>query len=157
MPLERIQYPKRPSFWVLLQEISSGAKKTEGWQDRHADRYYEEVRKRAPGVDAKKIAAYTDFTEEQVEDIRQHMFLRIQPLDYGQKMERFAADYSQAITWQRLTEGKGTELDILMLRHEYLELTEMRIHGYNYDEAHRIANQTYDWWTAYFEEYLKEE
>lgn len=108
-------------------------------------------------MDAKKIAAYTDFTEEQVEDIRQHMFLRIQPLDYGQKMERFATDYSQAITWQRLTEGKGTELDILMLRHEYLELTEMRIHGYNYDEAHRIANQTYDWWTAYFEEYLKEE
>ena len=58
------------------------------------------------GVDAKKIAAYTDFTEEQVEDIRQHMFLRIQPLDYGRKMERFEADYPQAITWQRSQRGK---------------------------------------------------
>ena len=146
----------RETSGVQLQEISSGAKKTKGWKDRHAERYYEEVRKRAPGVDAKKIAAYTDFTEEQVEDIRQHMFLRIQPLDYGRKMERFEADYPQAITWQRLTEGKGTELDILMLRHEYLELTEMRLHGYNYDEAHRIANQTYDWWKAYLKNHPEE-
>lgn len=146
----------RETSGVQLQEISSGAKKTKGWKDRHAERYYEEVRKRVPGVDAKKIAAYTDFTEEQVEDIRQHMFLRIQPLDYGRKMERFEADYPQAITWQRLTEGKGTELDILMLRHEYLELTEMRLHGYNYDEAHRIANQTYDWWKAYLKNHPEE-
>lgn len=154
--LERAFGEWRETSGVQLQEISSGAKKTKGWKDRHAERYYEEVRKRAPGVDAKKIAAYTDFTEEQVEDIRQHMFLRIQPLDYGRKMERFEADYPQAITWQRLTEGKGTELDILMLRHEYLELTEMRFHGYNYDEAHRIANQTYDWWKAYLKNHPEE-
>ena len=128
---------------------SSGAKKETGWRDRHAERYYEEVRKRKAGVDARKIAAYTEFTEEQIEDIRQHMFLRIQPLDHGRIYARFEPDYDQAEAWQRLTEGRGTELDVLMLRHEYLELTEMRLHGYNYDEAHEIANRQFDWWKAY--------
>lgn len=126
----------------------SGAKKTTGWQDRHARRYYEEVRSRKSGVDAEKIAKYTDFTKEQVEDIRQHMFIREQPLENGTRMARFEPDYDQAQAWQRLTEGKGTENDILLLKHEYLELTEMREKGYNYDEAHAVANAVYDWWSA---------
>lgn len=132
--------------------LSSGAKKTPGWEDRHAERFYEEVRKRAAGVDAAKIAKYTDFTEEEVEDIRQHMFIRIQPLDNGTRMERFAPDYYQAQAWQRLTEGQGTETDKVLLHHEYLELTEMRLHGYNYDEAHEIANKEFDWWSALVKE-----
>lgn len=129
--------------------FSTGAKKTFGWKDRHAERYYEEVRHRSPGVDAKRIAKHIDdFTEEQLEDIRQHMFIREHPLDNGQVIGRFAEDYDQAVAWQRLTEGKGTDIDVLMLKHEYLELTQMRLHGYNYDKAHNIANQTYNWWDA---------
>ena len=130
----------------------SGAKKTPGWQDRHAERYYEEVRHRKPGVDASKIAKHTEFTEEQAEDIRQHMFIREQPLENGTRIARFAPDFDQAQAWQRLTEGRGTDTDILMLKHEYLELTEMREHGYNYDEAHAIANEKYNWWEAVFNE-----
>ena len=130
----------------------SGAKKTPGWQDRHAERYYEGVRRRKPGVDASKIAKHTEFTEEQAEDIRQHMFIREQPLENGTRIARFAPDFDQAQAWQRLTEGRGTDTDILMLKHEYLELTEMREHGYNYDEAHAIANEKYNWWEAVFNE-----
>ena len=134
----------------------SGAKKTTGWQQRHAETYYEEIRNRKPGVDAEKISKYTDFTKEQAEDIRQHMFIREQPLDNGTRMERFAPDYEQAQAWQRLTEGKGTETDVLLLKHEYLELTEMRKHGYNYDEAHDIANSVYNWWNAVVNQKKKE-
>lgn len=138
------------------ETISSGAKKGPGWKDAHAYRFYEEVRKRKPGVDASKIAKYTDFTEEQAEDIRQHMFIREQPLDFGTRIARFTPDYEQAEAWQRLTEGRGTETDILLLKHEYLELTEMRKHGYNYDEAHDIANSRYNWWEAFQKEESKE-
>ena len=137
--------------------FASGAKKTAGWMGRHAKKYYEEIRKRAPYVDAKKIAKHTDFTVEEVEDIRQHMFLRIQPLDNGRVMERFAPDYFQAVAWQRLATGQGTETDILMLKHELLELTEMREHGYNYDGAHAIANQKYNWWKRMQEQGFGEE
>lgn len=79
------------------------------------------------------------------------MFLRLQPLDNGSRMARFAPDFDQAQAWQRLVDGKGTDIDRILLEHEYLELTEMREHGYNYDEAHEIANKRFDWWTAFEE------
>jgi SPP1 gp7 family putative phage head morphogenesis protein len=121
----------------------TGAKKTEGWQDRHADSYYEAVRKRAPGVDAQKIAQYTIFKQKAVEEIRQHVFVKSHQLKEGYK--RFAPDYQQSQAWQRLTEGRGTETDLLFLKHEYVELTQMRIHGYTYDVAHVIANNRHNW------------
>ena len=131
----------------------SGAKKTPGWQERHAELYYEEVRNRKPYVDAAKIAKYTnDFTAEQIEDIRQHMFVRIQPLDNGTIFARFDPDFDQAQACQRLTEGEGSKTDLIMLHHEYLELTEMRINGYNYKKAHSIANKSYNWWQAVLDE-----
>lgn len=140
--------PKNERLWVCegasVKLQSSGAKKTPGWKKRHAERYYEEIRKRAPGADAAKIVRYTDFSVDQIEDIRQHMFIREQPLEHGTRMARFDPDFHQAQAWQRLTEGRGTELDILMLRHENLELTEMRKYGYNYDEGLEIANRTYN-------------
>ena len=127
---------------------SSGAKKTHGWKSRHAELYYEEVRNRKSGVDAKKIAKYTMFTEKAVEEIRQHMFIRLQPLDNGTRIARFDPSYRQAQAWQRLTEGKGDEVDVLLLKHEYYELTKMRLHGYNYDEAHALTDLVYNWWQA---------
>lgn len=111
--------------------------------DRHAERYYEDVRKRAEGSDAKKIAAHTPFKESAIEEIRKHVFLNEHYLDG--KMQRFAADFEQSQAWQRLTEGRGTDVDLIFLKHEYVELTQMRLHGYNYDEAHAIANSKFNW------------
>ena len=50
-----------------------------------------------------------------------------------------------AQAWQRLEQGQGTEADILLLRHEFYELTIMREHGYSYDVAHPIANKKHPW------------
>jgi len=36
----------------------------------------------------------------------------------------------------------------MLLKHEYVELTQMRLHGYNYDTAHNIANEHHNWWSA---------
>ncbi len=123
----------------------SGAKKTDGWEERHAKRFYGNVRKRSPYVDAKRIARHCkEFSLKQLEAIRQHMFVETHDLDKGNV--RFDPDPDQAQAWQRLTEGRGTDLDVLMLKHELEELTLMRRRGYNYDEAHEKANRKYNWW-----------
>ncbi len=74
------------------------------------------------------------------------MFIREQPLEGGQKIARFEPSFHQAQAWQRLTEGRGENVDVLMLKHEFYELTLMRLYGYNYDTAHALANEKYNWW-----------
>lgn len=133
---------------------SSGAKKNvnldpgESYGSQHAKVYYEEVRNRAPYSDAKKIAKNTGvFDEETVERIRRHMFINEQPRDG--RIARFDPDYDQARAWQRLVEGKNiAETDILMLKHEKLEMEIMEETGCQYEEAHSKANEKYNWWAA---------
>ena len=120
----------------------SGAKKIGDWQQVHADQFYEEVRHRT--TDAKKIADNTMFTEKAVEEIKLHMFFKEHDLGGG-RMGRFTADFDQAQAWDKLTQGKHTDMDILLLKHEYVELAQMRLHGYNYPDAHDIANKYHDW------------
>jgi len=73
------------------------------------------------------------------------MFFKEHDLGDGE-IGRFASDFDQVQAWDRLTQGKHTELDILLLKHEYVELIQMRIHNYDYDTAHRIANKYHNWW-----------
>jgi len=129
-----------------------GAKKTSGWEKRHADRYYEEIRNRSPYSDARRIALNVDgFTEDQIEDIRQHIFIRKQPRSGG--LFRFDADYDIAQAWQRLVDGKNIKAsDKVLLLHEYEELTIMRKTGCTYEEGHERANNKYNWWQAFLEE-----
>lgn len=135
-----------------LSILETGARKTTGWEDRHAERYYEEVRKREPYSDARRIArAVSEFSVEQIEQIRQHMFIKEQPRDGG--LSRFDAGFDEAQAWQRLTEGINIRpSDIVLLQHEYTELTVMAEKGYTYDEAHAIANKQFDWWSARLKE-----
>lgn len=141
---------------IELAERQSGAKRTaEQKRERreiHAERYYEEVRNRTPYSDAKKISKNIgEFDVEQVEEIRQHMFIREQPRDGG--LKRFDPDYEQAEAWQRLIDGKKIwDSDIVMLQHEYMELTIMKSTGCSYEEAHAQTNQVYNW----FKEFLAE-
>lgn len=125
--------------------VETGAKRTVGWQDRHADLYYEEVRNRKPYADARRIAKNVQgFTEDEIEEIRQHVFIRLQPRDGG--MYRFDPDYEQAEAWQRLVEGRNIkESDIVFLQHEHMEQRIMREMGCNYEEAHAITERTYNW------------
>ena len=130
---------------------SGATRPAPGWQAAHAVRYYNEVANRKPYVDARKIAPQTPLTEEQIEQIRQHLF--IQEHDFGNgEIHRFDPSYEQAEAWQRLADGKGTQTDVLMLMHEYEELTLIRQLGYNQDEAHRLANKKYNWWARRVQE-----
>lgn len=126
----------------------TGAKKTPGWETRHAEQYYEETRKRTS--DVAKIAASTPFTQKAVQEIKNHIFSDAHLFRDG-SVRRFDSDYDQAQAWERLQRGEGTELDTILLKHEYVELAQMRLHNYCYEDAHDIANKRYDWAKALLE------
>ena len=46
---------------------------------------------------------------------------------------------------EALEQGRPTELDILLLKHELEELTLMEKYGYGYEVAHLHANKKYPW------------
>lgn len=120
----------------------SGAKKTDGWEGRHAEQMYEEIRHRT--TDVKKISESTNFKESAVEEIKQHMFFRQHKFANG-AIKCFDSDFDQAQAWDRLTQGRGTETDIVMLKHEYVELIQMRLKDLCYEDAHAIANKKHNW------------
>lgn len=103
---------------------------------------YEEIRHRT--TDVKNIAKHTPFKKGAVEEIKQHMFFKEHKFADG-STRRFDSDFDQAQAWDRLSQGKGTKADIEMLKHEYVELTQMRLHGYDYETAHDIANSKHNW------------
>ena len=130
----------------------SGAKKTQKEKDDHASRYYEEVRNRKPYADARIIAKRIDgFTEDDIEEIRQHMFVRKVRRDSGFK--RFDPDYDQAQVWQRMTTGQPLwDSDKLMLEHERMESRIMKETGCTYEQAHDKTQEVFDWWSEHVAE-----
>lgn len=112
-------------------------------QTRFAEEYYEAIRNRKSKSDIRHIAANTGFSEKDIAAVRSHVFTEKHSLDDGETY--FAPDAEIALAWQRLEQGKHTELDILLLRHELEELTIMKTKGYDYDKAHLLADKKYPW------------
>ena len=124
--------------------------KSDKEQEKHAVMYYESIRNRKSKSDIQAIAKHTEFSEEQISAIRDHVFINEHVMEDGAK-KRFHPDYRMALAWQRLENGKGTEADLLLLHHEFLELTIMQECGYNYNTAHPIANEKYPWYKKQLE------
>ena len=128
--------------WEGRAQIQNGAKSgaldSDGKDleraNKHAKMYYAEVLKRRS--DVPRIARLTGKTESEIEAVKQYVFGN----------EEFDADYDQAQTWQRLTDGKPLEMDRVFIEHELLE---MRIRKENphitYSEAHKLTNKTYNY------------
>jgi len=124
---------------------SSGALDAESPEgDAHATRYYEFIRNRTSDSDVKKIARNINFPEKVVRAIKNHIFLDGHDLGDG-VTGRFSPSYDMAQAWWRLEQGQHTELDIMLLKHELVELTQMKRHGYAYGVAHEIANRYHNW------------
>jgi hypothetical protein len=111
-------------------------------KEEHAIMYYEAVRSRRG--DAERIAENTGFSVEVMQKIKAHMFFN--KYDLGDKEPRcFDADYDQAVSWQNLIQG-GThirEMDLILLRHEFLEYELMHTKQMSYNEAHMLADRKY--------------
>ena len=50
-----------------------------------------------------------------------------------------------ALAWEALEQGRPSELDIMLLKHELEELTLMETEGYTYDVAHLYSDMKYPW------------
>ena len=51
-----------------------------------------------------------------------------------------------AESFRRLSEGKDIQPhDLILLKHEWLELSLMKRYGYDYDTAHRITERKYNY------------
>jgi hypothetical protein len=145
---------------AAIQKVSKGAvigalkDKSQVEQDKFSDEYYKAIRNRKIKSDIDTIVKNTSFTKEQITDIREHIFEKTHDLGDG-RISKFDSDWRMAQAWQRLEQGKGTELDIMLLNHELEELTIMREKGYNYDDAHVEANEKYPWYQTWQEEQKK--
>ena len=117
--------------------------------DRHAKMYYEAIRNRTSDSDVKNIAKNTGYKEENIRLIKQHIFLNEHNMGDG-VIKRFDADYNMAQSWFRLIEGKDIqEHDILLLKHEFVELKYMsKSPDITYDEAHKVAQRRFNYRNA---------
>ena len=130
---------------------ASGAIPRSDWNrmDEHAERYYEEIRRRTSDVQA--IVQNTGLKVSEVEAAKQHIFFNKYKLD-GDEPQTFDPSYDMAVSWQRLIDGKNIrEMDIVMLRHELLEHKIMTEQGLSYRAAHKQANEQYNY-QAYCDE-----
>ncbi len=108
---------------------------------KHADRYYEEIRKRK--TDYKKVAKSAGISESEAKRIKNYLFVDEHDLANGKA--RFDPSYRISESWRRLTEGKNIQPhDLTLLRHEQYE-NELIQQGMTQDEAHRIASRKYNY------------
>lgn len=115
----------------------------------HAERFYEEIRKRKSDVAV--IAQKTGFTEEYIQIVKNHIFIDKHDLGRGIP-EHFFPDYEMAQSWQRLSDKKMKiqEHDIILLKHEYLE-HEYMARGMTQAQAHDEAEKLYNYRKALLE------
>lgn len=121
-------------------------------RDKHAAAYYESVKKRDKRKEIDAVARAASMSYNDVEKIYNYVFIEKHHLDTG--YHRFSPDFYMANSWQRLREGKPLELDIVMLKHELIEM-ELVKSGKSYNEAHAIANLSANY-SALVVEYEKE-
>ncbi len=108
---------------------------------KHADRYYGLVRKMT--TDVAKIAKVANMPETEIQKIKNFIFVERHDLGRG-KLERFAADYMMAESWQRLITGNPEPHDITLLKHEEME-RRLMLQGMSQAEAHNITSQKYNY------------
>lgn len=129
----------------LLMGASSGGilDKSSEEQDAYAKRAYEEIRNKNAESDIAKVAKNSGLSKEDVAKIRNHLFFAEHNLEKG--LSRFDESADIANAWEALEQGRPSDLDIMMIKHELEELTLMEKYGYSYDKAHLLANRKYPW------------
>ena len=95
-------------------------------------------------TDVKKIAKNVGYTEEQIQRIKDYLFMDIHNLGDG-RISKFDPSYEIAQSWQRLVDGKSIQPhDMTLLLHEMME-QELMMQGYSQGEAHILASRKYDY------------
>ena len=118
-------------------------------RDEHAKTYYDSLRNSNKEQIVKAISSNTSLSEATVSKMYDHLFVNKYDLDKGHT--RFDPDYDIAESIQRLREGKDIqEHDLILVQHEAIEHDLMNSGGLSYEEAHKIANEMYDYKKALY-------
>lgn len=113
-------------------------------RDKHALQYYEEIRNRKSKYVINKLAKNAEISENVAKDIYEHIFINEHILD-GTK-RRFDPDYDMAESFRRILEGKNIKShDIVMIKHEELELNLMKQYNMSYKDAHKEAEKVHNY------------
>ncbi len=141
--LDKKLLEKSTESGIIKSEAISGAlNPISDEAEKHAKTYYQAIRKMTPYC--KRIAENTGYTEEQIKEIKDFIFMCKHDLGQG-KLEYFVPNYEMAQSWQRLIEGKNIQPhDLTLLRHEIME-KELMLKGMTQDEAHIATSKVYNY------------
>ena len=112
-----------------------------------ASKLYEQFRRRD---DCFTVATNSRFTIEQIQLVKYYVFFE-KHYNSDNEFERFAPSYDMAESWRRLSEKSGKNIkphDILLLKHELLEISMLTQCNISQMKAHEIANKTYNYQQA---------
>ena len=95
-------------------------------------------------TDVLRIAQNTGYSERTISRIKQFIFLETHDLGDG-KIERFAACYEMAESWQRLIDGRNIQKhDLTLLKHEIME-RKLMLKGLSQHDAHIQTSRVYNY------------
>lgn len=114
-------------------------------RDKHADRYYEELRNRDEDVEVQRVAENTGIGESIVRQAYRHVFTAKHYLAKGYAF--FDTDYDMSQSWQRISTGVDIQPhDLILVYHEAIEDDFMYLSGLSYRAAHdATCAMGYDW------------
>lgn len=123
-------------------------------REKHAERYYEEIRNRKPKYVISRLAKGAGISEETAKEVYEHIFVNEYMINGVKK--RFDPDYDMAESFRRLLEGKNIKPhDKIMIQHEELELNLMKGYNMPYKQAHEKADESHNYAKA-LSAFLKE-
>lgn len=124
-------------------------------RDKHAVSYYEEIRNRKPVYVINRIAKNANISKRSAKSIYEHIFINKHTFRDGE-VKLFDPDYDMAESFRRILEGKNIKPhDIIMIKHENLELNLIKKYNLVYEDAHELTNKKYNYQNA-LDEFLKE-
>lgn len=114
-------------------------------RDKHAVMYYGELANRKPTYVAEKIAKNMGISAKAARNIYDHVFVKEHIFKSGEK-KKFDPDYDMAESFRRILEGKNVKPhDIIMIKHEHLELNLIKKYNMAYEDAHELAEKKYNY------------
>lgn len=115
--------------------------------EERAKQTYEEIIDLGKNEFASRINRHTGISLNRLKSVFDHVFITKHELQCG--FRTFPPDPDMADSFTRLLSGKGVrEYDIVLLKHEHLELAIMKKIGYNYTKAHRLSETKYNYKSA---------
>lgn len=118
-------------------------------QDNFAERYYTQLKNSNREDVISKMVISSSLPRETIATALKHVldnqYLLWDSEEYEYRVRNFYPHYDMAQSFQRLYLGNPKKSDIIMLQHESLESEYMGKYKLPYDEAHKLANQKYNY------------